>query len=1495
MAQIDREPGTASTGPLGMPNDTAMAPPPTSPDLQAPLAALRGRARGLLIFQRLLLVVTAVVAAAALMGFTDYLLRLPSSLRFVNLLVAVAFVGAALWRFVRPAWKFRPSLTDVALRVERAHPELQGSLASALEFSRPGVPHTSETSAALAAASVRATSGRWRASDLTSLLNGRRLARSLFLLLGASVLAIGPLFLSAPLWRIGAARQLAPWSDAKWPSRTAVMDLTTISVHPAGRALPLRAAVTRADAPLDKMDVFVRYRLIGEKGSIVTRRELLTWQERDAFADEPDAGVRGELFERLLEPDALAIEYRFETSDDQTIWRRIDLVEPPSIQSAKATITPPTYASTINGAPTTPTQLDLGNGTDDRAATPPSLAGSKVELTITLSKPSRLIGDALAPILAVDPAAQIEAPDNDRGTLRASFTLNDSVRLPLRLVDRYAIESMDEAVYRFEATPDRAPAASITEPSTDRGVLPTATVAVTAEGRDDVGLAWTSIEQRLAHPAGRPGSEPSGPGGAMEEEAPSEVVRTNADGRSTMESRAVLALTPLNLKPGDEIRLVAVAADILGASTGSREPTRSSPRTLKIISEADFVQEIRSQLSELRQAAQRIDAQQGEVRTATGERGVETSVRRGQSQITDRIARQGETLERINERVQENALNDQGLRDLLGEVNERLNEAGAASGKAATGLDAAASKRPANAEAEQRKLDSAEAAPIAESQEQVQRELANVIEMLDRGEDAWVVRNTMERLAREQKALEQQTRAAAQRTAGRNADSLTQAERAEQARIVEKQNQLEQETRQLIEQMKQREEALRQSDPTTAAGMAEAAKRAEESQVAQTMQQASAQAQQNQMTSSAQSQQQASEALEQMLQDLDSGEKKRDAVLRRTLRTIIQALDQLIKDQGAAIDALAGVEANNGAFSGLDQPMIALNTNTLGVAETARKGGAATQPLVPIITRASDAQAKAIKGLRAATVDPVVVREHENTSLDSLKQARERAQKLDKEAEDREQRQKTAELQKAYREALEKQLALRGETAPFAEVAELSRRDRVLVRKLAEPQAAIRDSLADLVKKTADLQQAKVFDFAHKRLDSFTTRAAGALEGADARLALSQEDAAIKTLKGLIEAMSDAKKKDDPFDKGQQDSGGEGNGQGEQKKKLIPPGRELKLLRALQADVLEQTAALEKTPGQTPKAAIEELANQQRAIAEVADDLLKRSQTGGDPANAFDGLKPQDAGEPGDGAGEEPAPVEPEGAQPGEPQPGPPANPYPPLIADDKPAPTAPPTPEKPAEPAPPAPQGPEKKADDLPSLDELLDLPESKPTEGGDEPAPSTEETAPAKSDLDRKLSAEETQEKFIEAVRQMGETADRISKVRDTGLTTQRLQQDILRKLDILIQQSERESQSSSSSSKGKNDKQQNQQPNSDSQQDQKKDGQSPEPQSNPANGLPNPAFKEGQRDQLNAVRAAWGGLPARIRDTFLEGMDEYYSRMYESMTESYYKKAAETAGEK
>lgn len=1457
--------------------------------LERPLTTLRARARALLVAHRITMIFATLIAAAFVMGVLDYFLRLPIYLRATNWALGFAGVVLAIIRYVRPAWLFNPSLTDIALRVERGHPELAGRLASALDFARSAQQggSSSDTSASVALAStvVRKVESSWRASDATGLLQPRTAWRAMGLAMLAALVAAAPMLVSAQLWRTGAERVVMPWTGLRWPSRTAVLDITNLEVHPAGRALPLRAAVTRTDKSWDRTDVTVRYRLLNDGAVADTGRELLTWQKRDAFPEIPTQP--GQLFERLLEPEADAIEYRFETSDDQTDWVHVDLIPPPAVVSASVIITPPAYASQLaqqsspDSAGATTSAIDLGPGTDDRATAPASLAGSRIELTINLSKPARIAGEQLDAIRTMDPSAVVSKSSATSNTIRASFQLNESIRLPVALLDEHGIASVDEAVYHFEATPDRAPAATIVNPPSDRGVLASATVDVVAEGRDDVGLAWASIEQRLARPAGRPEGEPSGPGGAMEEGPAAEIARTEARGTPTVQATVKLELATLGLKAGDEVRLIAIAADVLGIETSQREPTRSAVRTLRILSESEFVEELRGQLAEVRQSAQRIDAQQATLQDRVNERGADRNARKGQASVSDRVARQSESVQRLVDRVRENNLADQGLADLLAEVGTRLTDAGKASTGATSKLEQSASQAGEQPEGEQAStLKPEEAQAITQDQQKVREELAQVVEMLDRGEDAWVVRNTLERLAREQRDLAQQTQNAGQRTAGRSADQLSAQERSELQRIVERQNQLAEQARQLTEQMRQREEALRQSDPVTAAGMAAAAARAEQMQVSQTMQEAAKQAAQNQTTSAQQNQEQAAKALEQMLEDLESGERSRDAVLRRALKPIIEALRQLVAQQTTELRKLAQSE-QAGDFAGLDQPMIELNTNTLGVADAAVKAGQATMPLAAIINRAADAQGRAIKALRATPTDAPAAREHENTSLDHLKQALERAEKLDEQAADREQEKKRTELKRAYREALELQTALRTETAPYAEVAELSRRDRVMVRRLSERQTAIRDLLTQLVKDTAELAEAKVFTFAHQRLDAVTSRAAAALDNADARAALPEEDSSINALKALIEALGDAKRDRKFSNQEQQEQSGGGGGGGGQKEPLIPPARELKLLRSLQADIYEQTVAIENTPGSTPRDRLSEIANLQRDVAGLADDLLKRMQSGGQPEKTFPGLDEPagDGGPPPPPEGEHPldvAPDEPPATTPG----------YAPMSTqvlarlapeDEK----AKPADSKPAQ----------SGDDELGSLDEALGLPEGKKT---DDATPADKVATPEENELEEKLSDAEVQDKFIQAVRQMSETADRLDKVRDTGAVTQRLQQDIMRKLDTLINEMQRRESQSSSSSSSRSQQQQQQQQQSQQPGQQQQQQQSQSEQAATAAGGGNPPFREGQREHLSSVRAAWGALPERLREMFMEGMDDYYSKLYESMTESYYRKAAESASD-
>ena len=185
-----------------------------------------------------------------------------------------------------------------------------------------------------------------------------------------------------------------------------------------------------------------------------------------------------------------------------------------------------------------------------------------------------------------------------------------------------------------------------------------------------------------------------------------------------------------------------------------------------------------------------------------------------------------------------------------------------------------------------------------------------------------------------------------------------------------------------------------------------------------------------------------------------------------------------------------------------------------------------------------------------------------------------------------------------------------------------------------------------------------------------------------------------------------------------------------------------------------------------------------------------------------------------------------------------------------------------------------------LPTLDELL---------GIEDAAKPETESAPdaADADLDRQLANEKPiADEFLEAVGLMRESAGRLSGQADTGVVTQRLQEDILRRLEQLIQRASEQSSSSSSSSQSQ---QQQQQP---SQQRRSENQQaSGEPQDRPEG----PAGEEarlGAQAILDGAR--WGNLPERLREALLQGSSDSYSSLYRSMTEAYYKRLAEEASE-
>ncbi len=188
----------------------------------------------------------------------------------------------------------------------------------------------------------------------------------------------------------------------------------------------------------------------------------------------------------------------------------------------------------------------------------------------------------------------------------------------------------------------------------------------------------------------------------------------------------------------------------------------------------------------------------------------------------------------------------------------------------------------------------------------------------------------------------------------------------------------------------------------------------------------------------------------------------------------------------------------------------------------------------------------------------------------------------------------------------------------------------------------------------------------------------------------------------------------------------------------------------------------------------------------------------------------------------------------------------------------------------------PQPERDALPDLDELLGLPSDKPA---DEPAQDRT------TELDRLLSGEEIAEAFVEAVRLMGETAARLDTAGDTGVVTQRMQEDAIRKLDKLIADAQNRRQQSRSQSRSRQNTEQQAQ-----QQPAQRSAQRPGGRDNQAEVDP-PARRDGPLNPAAvADLAAWGALPERVREALVQGSSDRFSTLYQRLTEAYYKRLAE-----
>ena len=1201
----------------------------------AELSQLRRRSRALLVAQRASGIVAWVFGLATALIALDYLLRLPGAVRFGLLLGAAVGLGYAVWRYLRPALRFWPSMTQLALRVEQAIPAVAGRLASSVEFAAAGLDETN----VLAARSVQETQRRLAGESVTGVSRGARTWRdiSIMLVVLGVVMTLG--LMNRDAAAIGLHRLLAPFGATQWPARTEVTSLMTQvvgdrHVHPRGRALPLRAEVTKGDDD-QRVEAQFRLRTGGRFGS--WQRIVLTHQG-------------GKIHERLVDSSADDIELYFETEDYRSTTERIKLVPAPAVVRASLGVTPPSYAAPWFA----PTHAELGPGFDERAVTEsPSLVGSDLVLTLQFNKPIPMPTDdqALAETLGWKdgrlPSCVAEAGSPQRWTLR--WRLAGTRTLNLHLTDEYGLSNVELIAYRIEAVEDHPPSVTILEPQSDEPVLRTAVVSLVTEARDDVAVSSVSLEARV-QPAG-------------EREAPKQSVWETERSANTPTARleAQLDLGTLQVDVGDIVLVLGAGEDVYEVDDQRHPAARSPVRRLRVISELDLAVQLRRELGVVRQNAIRIETRQAELQDDVIEDGMQPGIDRAQAQIAERVASQRDIVDLLNQRMDVNRLDDEQLGQLLEQVGDLLDYAGRAANQAleeiqrrqsergradepgvpgAREADSVDQPRPGEAgrgderaseprdDTEERDVpiddfdrgDAVEVRepanadrPIVEAQQEVREELADLITLLDRDEDTWVATRQLDNLLQEQTQLEADTAALGRQTLGRSPDELTTRQRSELDRIEELQRDLADQARQAIEDMRRRADGLEDADPQSAAAMKSAADTGEQRELPREMDNAADRVDQNQMQTAQASQQAARQTLQRMLDDIRDTKRARAEELIRRLASLIESIHRLITVQENELVALATAKAQSD-FGGRDRAMIRLNQNTQAVAVEARTAGQEARRIARLLDRAADAQGASVIALRDRPVDWAAAQEAENRALELLQEARQLAEHLQEEAEQREVLRQREELIAAYRAFAERQVAVRSDAVELAQHEKLDRRQLVEARRLSRAQDEIRRGLDDLRAQTSELSDSLVFAHVHALMDRLSGRVSEGLLNGDVGVEVTDRQQHIADSIGrLIKALEELLQPPDEF--AQQPAGGGGGGG---QPRLIPPVAELRLLREMQEQVYNQTRDIDTRSDLEParrRERLTELSTHQRELLDIGREIAESLQGGGRPAN----------------------------------------------------------------------------------------------------------------------------------------------------------------------------------------------------------------------------------------------------------------------------------------
>lgn len=1143
----------------------------------------------------------AALVAVLLLGLADYFLRLEElGARIVAAVALWGVLASGFGYFFWSAWNRRFSELEVAQRIEQRYPQLADRLASTLDFLGQSETDPSAGSLEMRRAVVMETVSAFGDVREGDVIDSRPVTRMLWGV-GGIVLLAAILTLCDPSSALLAVERLAlPWAAAPWPHEHELTFEDLPKYHPLGQDLEL-TLVDKKSQSLPRTIEFT-YRLAGEPNVHQKRYEA----------------VVGNRVAINLAHVTRTIEVRAAGGDDDTQWRKIEVIDPPRVAKFTAELTPPAY--TGRAVETSTGRLQMVAGTSVRLAGEVTDRVTAVAIRVTAGgKTTRIAGQVL------DDGRRFVVPAEGKKWLPE---MSGAYGIELATAALPAGEAgLVDTRYELEVQADRPPAISLEEPASNRHITPDASVPIRALVKDDLGVRKVELHYERSDASDKQpppivlysGRETPAPrkGSSMAEAGDSQRIVYDWD------------LRPLALEPGAVITIYLSATDYKPASADGpiRRLTVIAPEELE--DRLGLRQsQLLGQLAEALRIERQVRMQTAAVATRLSAAGVLLKQELNQLQGVELSQRE---VERIVAGETDGIVPQ--LRELLAEMDRnrldrpafrrRIEQLLEALGKLAKEeLPPLARELLTAVKAGQALVDrpggelreaSAALATAVPQEDAIIATFERLLGELAQWDNYRRFGRELGQLARDQRDLRSRAQLVRQSTLGREVSELTPQERADLKVLSQEQLEFSRRIDRLAGQMEALGKTLKADDPLGAQTLADAVETIRRRTIAGQMRDSARLLDENQMGPADAAQEQALAGLEEALDVLAN---RREHELERLVEKLREASGELagLKEQQEALRT----EAEKAAA--LKDP----REREEALQRLARKQQELADKMQHLARRLERLQAeKAAEQLNQAADDAgdAAKAEQGGAGEKALQEAEEAVQKLEQAKQQLAQKQKEAEAQLAQEQLarfeqaveglLKRQQAIMDETARLEGLkqaaSQLTRAQLSSFRDVAKTQRL----LSGEVKTSAEKVASAVV--VHEGLQGVVremVRAADRLDNRDtAAETQAIERSAHRRLTLIKEALT-AQNKNEP--KPEEDGGGQGGGN--QKQQPPPDGiqglAELRLLKALQKEVLDRTKALAGQPAEAATAErrqqeFVELAQEQGRLAELVLELLR--------------------------------------------------------------------------------------------------------------------------------------------------------------------------------------------------------------------------------------------------------------------------------------------------